>query len=116
MIHYNLCCCIALGAKVNGTVVPHVMNNQFDDAALATSRAYSQVRQQRVSDDGDNVVQTVSVEDLITEKKDKDDKKISPEIECMQPILRFLQLLCENHNRDLQVCILNQNQDPKVLT
>lgn len=22
----------------------------------------------------------------------------------MQPILRFLQLLCENHNRDLQVC------------
>lgn len=22
----------------------------------------------------------------------------------MEPILRFLQLLCENHNRDLQVC------------
>lgn len=25
----------------------------------------------------------------------------------MEPILRFLQLLCENHNRDLQVCIVS---------
>lgn len=25
----------------------------------------------------------------------------------MEPILRFLQLLCENHNRDLQVGILH---------
>ena len=24
----------------------------------------------------------------------------------MQPILRFLQLLCENHNRDLQVYVV----------
>lgn len=29
---------------------------------------------------------------------------LSPKILIMQPILRFLQLLCENHNRDLQVC------------
>lgn len=28
---------------------------------------------------------------------------LSPKILIMQPILRFLQLLCENHNRDLQV-------------
>lgn len=28
---------------------------------------------------------------------------MSPVISIMQPILRFLQLLCENHNRDLQV-------------
>lgn len=25
------------------------------------------------------------------------------EVRCMSPLLRFLQLLCENHNRDLQV-------------
>jgi hypothetical protein len=30
---------------------------------------------------------------------------LSPKILIMQPILRFLQLLCENHNRDLQVCL-----------
>lgn len=28
----------------------------------------------------------------------------------MEPILRFLQLLCENHNRDLQVSVLQGNQ------
>lgn len=28
---------------------------------------------------------------------------MSAVITIMQPILRFLQLLCENHNRDLQV-------------
>ena len=31
------------------------------------------------------------------------DKEVSPQISVLQPILRFLQLLCENHNRDLQV-------------
>ena len=27
-----------------------------------------------------------------------------PEVKCMDDILRFLQLLCENHNSALQVC------------
>lgn len=31
--------------------------------------------------------------------------EMSPVILIMQPILRFLQLLCENHNRDLQVWV-----------
>ena len=35
--------------------------------------------------------------------QEKEEKKIAAEISVMQPILRFLQLLCENHNRDLQV-------------
>ena len=35
---------------------------------------------------------------------DKDDgKKMLPQVAIMEPILRLLQLLCENHNRDLQV-------------
>lgn len=33
--------------------------------------------------------------------------KLSPKVAVMLPVLRFLQLLCENHNRDLQV--LNYN-------
>jgi len=28
-----------------------------------------------------------------------------PEVKCMNDILRFLQLLCENHNSALQVCM-----------
>lgn len=37
------------------------------------------------------------------------DKEVSPQISVLQPILRFLQLLCENHNRDLQNYLRNQN-------
>lgn len=35
--------------------------------------------------------------------KNQDDGEMSFVIVIMRPILRFLQLLCENHNRDLQV-------------
>ncbi|GAB1604735.1 inositol 1,4,5-trisphosphate receptor type 1-like isoform X6 [Argonauta hians] len=38
-----------------------------------------------------------------------DKNKVSPQIAVLQPILRFLQLLCENHNRDLQNYLRNQN-------
>lgn len=32
--------------------------------------------------------------------------EMGPAVTIMKPILRFLQLLCENHNQDLQVCLL----------
>lgn len=35
--------------------------------------------------------------------KEKEDKKLPPNVALMKYILRFLQLLCENHNTDLQV-------------
>jgi inositol 1,4,5-triphosphate receptor type 1 len=36
--------------------------------------------------------------------RDKEEQnKLSVKVLVMQPILRFLQLLCENHNRYLQV-------------
>ena len=35
--------------------------------------------------------------------KEKEDKKLPPNVALMKYILRFLQLLCENHNADLQV-------------
>lgn len=31
------------------------------------------------------------------------DTEMGPSVTIMKPILRFLQLLCENHNQDLQV-------------
>lgn len=42
--------------------------------------------------------------------KDKDEKnKLSSKVLIMQPILRFLQLLCENHNPDMQNLLRYQN-------
>lgn len=35
--------------------------------------------------------------------KEKEEKRLTPHVAMMRPILRYLQLLCENHNRDLQV-------------
>ena len=46
-----------------------------------------------------------TMEDALADKmnKEKEEKKVPTQIAIMEPILRFLQLLCENHNRDLQV-------------
>ena len=43
-----------------------------------------------------------TLDDMLAEKRkeEKDaDKKLHPQVAIMTPILRFLQLLCENHNR-----------------
>uniref|UniRef100_A0A4W3IXG4 Inositol 1,4,5-trisphosphate receptor n=1 Tax=Callorhinchus milii TaxID=7868 RepID=A0A4W3IXG4_CALMI len=42
-------------------------------------------------------------------EKNKEDGEMSAVIAIMQPILRFMQLLCENHNRDLQNFLRCQN-------
>uniref|UniRef100_A0A5F8GCU2 Inositol 1,4,5-trisphosphate receptor n=1 Tax=Monodelphis domestica TaxID=13616 RepID=A0A5F8GCU2_MONDO len=66
---------------------------------------------------------TVNTSDLGNKKKDDDPDRDAPSrkrgkglcslqnavITIMQPILRFLQLLCENHNRDLQNFLRCQN-------
>lgn len=36
-------------------------------------------------------------------KQQEVDTEMGPSVLIMKPILRFLQLLCENHNQDLQV-------------
>uniref|UniRef100_A0A8C3Q6L1 Inositol 1,4,5-trisphosphate receptor n=1 Tax=Geospiza parvula TaxID=87175 RepID=A0A8C3Q6L1_GEOPR len=43
------------------------------------------------------------------EEKSAEEAVMSPAIAIMQPILRFLQLLCENHNRELQNFLRHQN-------
>ena len=37
--------------------------------------------------------------------RDREDQHLSDKVLVMQPILRLLQLLCENHNRHLQVSV-----------
>lgn len=62
------------------------------------------------NEDVSNLVlnQGSALEDMLAEKlerqRDREDQNGLPsKILVMQPVLRFLQLLCENHNRDLQV-------------
>lgn len=43
---------------------------------------------------------------FLQQQQQQQQQLLSPKILIMQPILRFLQLLCENHNRDLQVHIV----------
>lgn len=42
-------------------------------------------------------------QEYLQQQQQQQQQLLSPKILIMQPILRFLQLLCENHNRDLQV-------------
>lgn len=43
--------------------------------------------------------------EYMQQQQQQQQQLLSPKILIMQPILRFLQLLCENHNRDLQACL-----------
>ena len=96
---------INIPAKANGTLLTHEMRDQLDEAAISTSKALSLVRRTNTAEEEEaSRSQTVTVDDMLADKtKEKDEKKISSEIAVMLPILRFLQLQCENHNRDLQV-------------
>uniref|UniRef100_A0A8C6Y146 Inositol 1,4,5-trisphosphate receptor n=1 Tax=Naja naja TaxID=35670 RepID=A0A8C6Y146_NAJNA len=69
------------------------MKGQLAEASTATSKAYCMYR----SDAG------------CADEKSSEEMTMSPAIVIMQPILRFLQLLCENHNRELQNFLRNQN-------
>lgn len=110
--------------KQNGVVITEELKEQLEDAALATNKAYSHVRNLGSSSSGvssDIDILTLSqasqasnaLEEILAEKaeknKDAEENKLASEIEIMEPILRFLQLLCENHNRNLQNFLRHQN-------
>ena len=89
------------------------VKDQLSDAATHTSKAYAAVRRGR--DPDAEVEPTRSVPntslfgtDLQSNSGKHEVKTMSPEVLVMKPILRFLQLLCENHNRDLQVSELKR--------
>lgn len=75
------------------------VKEQLLEASSATKKAFNSYRREADPEDhfnsGDG---QPSAGD-----KNQDDGEMSFVIVIMQPILRFLQLLCENHNRDLQV-------------
>ncbi|XP_056137973.1 inositol 1,4,5-trisphosphate receptor type 2 [Lampris incognitus] len=81
------------------------MRGQLKEASSATSKAFCAFRKELDPDLeslGHNS-EMPGAEEAIEETQ------MSPAITIMKPILRFLQLLCENHNSDLQNFLRNQN-------
>uniref|UniRef100_A0A8C3D779 Inositol 1,4,5-trisphosphate receptor n=1 Tax=Cairina moschata TaxID=8855 RepID=A0A8C3D779_CAIMO len=81
------------------------VRDQLLEASAATRKAYSTYRREADSDDHYSAGEGAQP----AADKNKDDLEMSAVISIMQPILRFLQLLCENHNRDLQNFLRCQN-------
>ncbi|KAL5274464.1 ITPR1 family protein [Megaselia abdita] len=104
------------GLKTNGVIITDELKKELNNAGIATAKAYSHARNISPGGEDNNGLMHVGnpLEDILAEKiekhKDKDEKnKLSSKVIVMQPILRFLQLLCENHNPDLQNLLRNQN-------
>ncbi|KAJ3639793.1 hypothetical protein Zmor_003130 [Zophobas morio] len=103
------------GGKSNGILITDELREELSRAAESTSQAYAQIRNMAVGEDGTVTSGTASAfEDLLAEKLEKhrdreDQSSLSNKVLIMQPILRFLQLLCENHNPALQNLLRNQN-------
>lgn len=73
------------------------MKGQLKDASCATYKAYSAFRKE-----GDPDLETAGqgTEEI---EEEMEEVQMGQAITIMKPILRFLQLQCENHNRNLQV-------------
>lgn len=100
--------------KSNGIVITDEFRDELNDAASATFKAYLNARVLVPGEDAALTNIGSTLEDMVAEKierhKDKDDKnKLSSKVLEMQPILRFLQLLCENHNTEMQNLIRYQS-------
>ncbi|XP_066997452.1 inositol 1,4,5-trisphosphate receptor isoform X2 [Anabrus simplex] len=102
--------------KPNGIIITDELREELNQAALATSNAYTGARSSAQGEEVNSLVlgPGSALEDMLAEKlerhRDREEKnKLSGKVLVMQPILRFLQLLCENHNRNLQNLLRNQN-------
>uniref|UniRef100_A0A8V5HE08 Inositol 1,4,5-trisphosphate receptor n=1 Tax=Melopsittacus undulatus TaxID=13146 RepID=A0A8V5HE08_MELUD len=82
------------------------MKGQLTEASSATSKAYSVYRREM---DPEIDLMGSGTDAANAEEKPTEEAIMSPTIAIMQPILRFLQLLCENHNRELQNFLRHQN-------
>ncbi|XP_077889679.1 inositol 1,4,5-trisphosphate-gated calcium channel ITPR1 isoform X15 [Ictidomys tridecemlineatus] len=92
-------------AKEPTTQITEEVRDQLLEASAATRKAFTTFRREA---DPDDHYQSGEGTQTTTDKT-KDELEMSAVITIMQPILRFLQLLCENHNRDLQNFLRCQN-------
>lgn len=101
--------------KTNGILISEELREELNRAAESSSQAFGTIRNLASGEDGCPLaVVAFAFEDMLAEKlekhKERDEQNtLSSKILIMQPILRFLQLLCENHNPTLQNLLRNQN-------
>ncbi|KAM7396526.1 hypothetical protein PAMP_019560 [Pampus punctatissimus] len=91
--------------KAVGLHMREDMRGQLKEASSVTSKAFCAFRKELDPDLeglGQNS-EAIGTEEILEETQ------MSPAITIMKPILRYLQLLCENHNLDLQNFLRNQN-------
>lgn len=83
------------------------MRGQLKEASSVTSKAFCAFRKE-LDPDLEGLAQTgdLGAEEVLEETQ------MSPAITIMKPILRYLQLLCENHNSDLQVLAAIRSRTP----
>lgn len=75
------------------------MRGQLKEASSVTSKAFSTFRKE-LDPDLECLGQT---SEMVGAEEALEETHMSPTITIMKPILRYLQLLCENHNTELQV-------------
>uniref|UniRef100_A0A4W6FFI6 Inositol 1,4,5-trisphosphate receptor n=1 Tax=Lates calcarifer TaxID=8187 RepID=A0A4W6FFI6_LATCA len=92
-------------ARDSAVVMTEDVREQLLEASSATKKAFNSYR--READPEDHF--TSADGQPSAGDKNQDEGEMSFVIVIMQPILRFLQLLCENHNRDLQNFLRCQN-------
>lgn len=105
----------ASGGKSNGILISEELKEELNQAAETTTQCYANLRSIAAGDENGTINSGVPsvFEDMLAEKIEKhkeyeDQNNLSPKVLIMQPILRFLQLLCENHNGALQNLLRNQ--------
>lgn len=81
-------------------VVTEEMKEQLVEASAITKKAFTTYRREVEAEEHQAAADGSPVP---TTDKGQEEGEMSVIITIMQPILRLMQLLCENHNRDLQV-------------
>lgn len=81
-------------------VVTEEVKEQLAEASAVTKKAFTTYRREMEAEEHQAAAEGTPVP---AADKSQEEGEMSVIITIMQPILRLLQLLCENHNRDLQV-------------
>ncbi len=81
-------------------VVTEEVKEQLVEASAVTKKAFTTYRREAEAEEHQAAADGAPVP---TADKGQEEGEMSVIITIMQPILRLMQLLCENHNRDLQV-------------
>ncbi|XP_030229733.1 inositol 1,4,5-trisphosphate receptor type 1 isoform X7 [Gadus morhua] len=106
---------VAAAATVPATTVVVVavasedIKEQLVEATLTTKKAFTTYRREAEAEEQQAAAEGAAAAAAPAGDKGQEEGEMSVIITIMQPILRLMQLLCENHNRELQNFLRNQN-------